>query len=178
MSFCPHGREAAARSDRPSGWAEGPLLRFDAGGRPVAAPAAALPASAMLVMEIASKDEGPGRLIGVEPRALGCSAPWEAALQGCYASPPRRCPVLSGRGAWGSSRSLRPTGSTTVSVAGCRSASAHSAIAGTFTAPVSARSSHAGSRCAERVPATRDPSVAPANTLSGSGVTASGKSWK
>jgi hypothetical protein len=178
MSLCPRGRIAAARSDRPSGRAEGPLLRSDAGGRPVAAPAAALPASAMLVMEIASKDEGPGRLIGVEPRALGCSAPWEAALQGCYASPPRRCPVLSGRRAWGSSRSLRPTGSTTVIAAGCRCASVHSATAGTFTAPGSARSARAESRCAVRALATRDPSVAPANTLSGSGVTASGESQK
>ena len=176
MSLCPRGRIAAARSDRPIWPGRRSPVEIRCGWEAVAAPAVALPASAMLAMEIASKDEGPGRLIGVEPRALGCSAPWEAALQGCYASPPRRCPVLSGRGAWGSCRRL--TGFTTVSVAGCRSASAHSAIAGIFTAPVSARSSHAGSRCAVRVPATRDPSVAPANTLSGSGVIASGESQK
>ena len=153
-------------------------MRSDAGGRPVAAPAAALPASAMLAMEIASKDEGPGRLIGVEPRALGCSAPWEAALQGllCLAAPALSSAI--GEGAWGSSRSLRPTGSTTVIAAGCRSASAHNATAGTFTAPGSARSARAESRCAVRALATRDPSVAPANTLSGSGVTASGESQK
>ena len=37
---------------------------------------------------------------------------------------------------------------------------------------------HAESPCAGRVPATRDPSVAPANTQNDNGATASDESWK
>jgi hypothetical protein len=57
------------------------------------------------------KVEGPGRLIGVRPRALGAQRLWQAFGQTLYACLPGCCPVPWG-GTWESYQS-RPTGSTT-----------------------------------------------------------------
>lgn len=66
---------------------KGPCWDWMRGWEPVPAAAAALLASAMLVMQIASKDEGPGRLIGVEPRALDAQ---RLGRRLCRAVMPRR----------------------------------------------------------------------------------------
>jgi hypothetical protein len=103
------------------------------------------------------KDEGPGRLIGVRPRALGAQRLWQAFGQSLYACLRGCCPVPWG-GAWERCRS-RPTGSTTAAVAGCWWRSALPVTTAIFTARVSVRGSADSSRCAERQRATNTPGV-------------------
>ena len=50
------------------------------------------------------KDEGPGRLIGVRPRALGAQRLWQACWPALYACLARRCPVPWGGGLGGAAR--------------------------------------------------------------------------
>ena len=166
-------REAATQSDRPFRPGRDLPLRLDAWGCPHLRLGAALSASAMLKARDAHRRR-PGSFDWRRTPGPRCAAPSEAALPALYASPPRRCPVPSGRGSWGCSGSRRPTGSITAAAAGCRCASARNAIAGTSTARGSAPSSLAGSRCAAPVPATNAAPVEPADMLNDNGAIGSG----
>jgi hypothetical protein len=123
--------------------------------------------------EETNKTKARVRLIGVRPPGPRCAAPVRAALPSLYALPPRRCPVLSGRGSWG--LRSRPIGSITAAAARGRCASALAAITATSIAVGSARGWLAGSVCVAPAHATNARSGVLADTPSDNDATARGE---
>ena len=115
------------------------------------------------------KDEGPGRLIGVRPRAFGAQRLLGKRMGGSFMPPlPRRCPVLGEGEHWGRG-DRRPTGSTTASAAVCRCAFASAATTVRSTVPGSVRGCVGASHCAERVRAISARCAGRVGTLLGNG---------